>query len=65
MGAHLLVVVVVVVERGVGPTPERSVSWRPGAEGAEGVRVRWECVVAWEEAGVMRIDWVGGVSLVV
>ncbi len=38
----------------VGPTPERSVSWRPGAEGAD-AEVRCVWVVEWPEAGAIRI----------
>lgn len=40
----------------VGPTPERRVSWMPGAEGAPRVEApRWECVVAWLEGGAILI----------
>lgn len=40
-----------------GPTPERRVSWRPGAEGAPRVEVwRWEWVEEWEVGGAIRID---------
>ena len=50
----------------LGPTPARSVSWRPGAEGApwdERSWVRWEWEVVWEEGGAMRIAcWEGEVS---
>ena len=45
----------------------RSVSWIPGAEGAPRGREDWDCrvafevvlvvLVAWEEEGAMRRDW--------
>ncbi len=39
-----------------GPTPARSVSCRPGAEGAPREEAaRWECVVEWPDGGAMRI----------
>jgi hypothetical protein len=42
--------------RRLGPTPARRVSWIPGAEGApRDLAWRWECVLAWPEAGTMRI----------
>jgi hypothetical protein len=39
-----------------GPTPARSVSWRPGADGAPRLwAFRWECVVAWPDGGAILI----------
>lgn len=47
--------------RRLGPTPARRVSWIPGAEGApRDLGWRWEWVLAWPEAGVMRIAWEEG-----
>jgi len=46
-------------EEGEGPTPERRVSCRPGAEGAE-VDCRWVKEVVCESWGTMRRDWEGG-----
>lgn len=37
----------------VGPTPERRVSWMPGAEGALREGVVW---VGWDEEGTILID---------
>lgn len=55
------VVEVVVWLYGSGPTPARSVSWRPGAEGAPWAEGRmWEKVEAWLSAGTIRRDWVVG-----
>lgn len=61
------VVVVVWESKGSGPTPARSVSWRPGAEGAPWAEGRMcEKVDVWFSAGTMRRDWRrgrgGGVS---
>lgn len=51
-----------VAVKGSGPRPARSVSWRPGAEGAPWAEGRMcEKVLLWEEAGTMRRDWTVGV----
>jgi hypothetical protein len=40
----------------VGPTPARSVSWIPGAEGApKDLDSRWEWEVEWPDGGTIRI----------
>jgi hypothetical protein len=54
------VVVRVVEPAGAGPTPERRVSWRPGAEGAEVDFVMWEKEVESVFSGTTRSDWKWG-----
>jgi len=39
----------------VGPTPERRMSWRPGAEGALRERV---VLLGWEDEGTILIDMI-------
>jgi len=41
-----------------GPTPERKVSWIPGAEGAPiDWGWRWEWVLVWPDGGAILIAW--------
>jgi hypothetical protein len=58
MGLVVPVAVAEVVResRGEGPTPDRRVSCRPGAEGAD-VLWLWVNVEGWVSEGMMRRDW--------